>query len=156
MVVKPVSGFIAMTARFKLFLFVIVGWITACSSSSNPQNQIPDPTVELTLYLSLPSNQKLNTVGGWVYLNNVGFKGIWVYRASQTEFRAYERACTYQPQVLCHQVSVDTSNNILLKCDCCTSKWSFDNVVMYAPATLPLKIYRTFFNSQNQSLDIYN
>lgn len=131
-------------------LFVIFTLIT-CKKDNN--NGVPVAAVDISLYINNPSYVNLNTVGGWVAITG-GVRGILVYRSSSSEFKAYDRNCTYQSSNPCAVVSVDATN-ILAVDTCCHSKFSlFDGSVSQGPATFPLKAYNTTFDGN--ILRIYN
>ena len=63
-----------------------------------------------------------------------GVKGIIVYRESLSNFKAYERNCTYQPTNTCATVSVDDTNLIAVD-SCCGSMFSIlDGSIWYVLA----------------------
>jgi nitrite reductase/ring-hydroxylating ferredoxin subunit len=101
--------------------------------------------VNFTIAVDDPAYINLKTIGGWEYLSG-GSRGIIVYRTSQTEFKAYDRHCTFQPSETCALVSVDP-NNLTATDDCCGSSFLLtDGTVSKPPASVPLKEYNTFFD----------
>ena len=115
---------------------------TACKKDSGT----PDcGYVNYALYTTEPSFVNLNAIGGWTYIGG-GCKGIIVYRKTQDEFMAYERACTYDPDNNCPGVTVDGSN-INMTDTCCGSQFQiFDGNVTKGPASRVLQQYRTSFD----------
>ena len=116
----------------------------SCTKDNN--NNIPLVNVDLFLHTTDPLFISLNAVGGWIYLNG-GSRGLIVYKASNTEFKVYDRHCTYEPSNACALVSVE-ANNILGFDDCCGSRFilAADGSVSNGPAVIPLKQYRTTFD----------
>lgn len=125
-------------------LLIALFAILSCNKDGN--DIIPLVNVNLNLNISDPQFIDLNPVGGWIYLN-AGSRGIIVYKTSNTEFKAYDRHCTYEPANTCALVSVEV-NNITGLDDCCGSRFilASDGVVSNGPANLPLKQYRTSFD----------
>ena len=109
--------------------------------------------VNYSIYTSEPQFLSLNAVSGWIYIGG-GCKGIIVYRKSQDEFLAFERACTYDADNSCPGVTVE-GNNINAVDTCCGSKFQiFDGNVTKGPASRPLQQYRTSFDGS--VLEVFN
>ena len=140
---------------FLRFCLLVIISIAGCKKSSNNSSSgIPVTPVDVSLYINNPSYVSLNSVGGWVYVPNVGVRGILVYRSSSTEFKTYDRNCTYQSTNPCATVFVDATN-ILAVDTCCHSKFSlFDGSVSQGPASFPLKAYNNTYDGN--VLHIYN
>ena len=122
-------------------------------SKDNTNSGVPLVNVNIYINSSNPEFIDLNAVGGWTYIIG-GSRGILVYRASNEEFKAYDRHCTYDVTNSCGLVAVDASN-ITAKDDCCGSKFLItDGSVTQGPANQPLKAYRTSFDGS--VLHIFN
>lgn len=131
-----------------LFVFILI----ACSKENNNSN-IPLVTVNYYLQINNPAYNPVTVPGGWMYLNG-GSRGIILYRASNDEFKAYDRHCTFESTSSCALVSIET-NNITGLDDCCGSKFLItDGSVTKSPASLPLKQYQTSFDGS--VLHVYN
>jgi len=114
---------------------------------------VPYVYVNINIYVSDPQFVNLNAIGGWTYVTG-GYRGILIYRKSQTEFMAYDRACPYDPQDAAEQVKVDNTN-IQAVDDHCGSKFLItDGSVTNGPSGLPLKAYSTHYDGT--VLRIYN
>ena len=117
------------------------------------QEYVPNVPVDIYMYASSPSFVNLNAVGGWLYANG-GAKGIVIYRKSNSEFMAYDRNCTYQPNNSCAKVEID-STSLIAKDNCCGSEFLMtDGSVLKSPASLPLKQYQASFDGN--ILHIFN
>lgn len=138
-----------MRKLFKYILpFLLV--VTACRKDDNT---IPNVSVDIYIYTTDPNFVNLNAVGGWVYVTG-GSRGILVYRSSNSEFKAYDRHCPYQPDNTCGRVEVDSSNIQAID-NCCGSKFLLTSGdVTQGPAGVPLKQYTTNFDGS--VLHIYN
>jgi nitrite reductase/ring-hydroxylating ferredoxin subunit len=134
-----------------LFLVLFSALFFGCKKKRN--TVIPYIPVNIYIYPSDPNFNKINTPGGWVYLNG-GSRGIIVYRRSNEEFVAYDRHCTYDTENSCGQVEV-TSNQITAIDSCCMSEFVLtDGSVVKSPATAPLQAYQVSYNGNE--LHIFN
>lgn len=119
--------------------------ILLLSCEDNENNGVPLVATNIIIQINDPAYQNLSTVGGWEYITG-GSRGIIVYRLSTTEFKAYDRHCTFQPSSTCALVSVHP-NNISATDNCCGSSFSLQNgSVTSPPAAAPLKEYITHFD----------
>lgn len=135
----------------KLLLFASI--LLGCRNQTG--DFIPNVLVDITLNLNNPSYQPVNLVGGYMLLPNDAYRGIFLYRFSLNEFKAYDLACTHQPSQSCHVVRIDTATT-LLQCGCCSSRFNFEGQVLQGPAALPLKAYRTLYQPATNTLQITN
>ena len=117
-----------------------------CQSATQNANtgSIPNVAVNIQINLQNITYSKLTVDGGWVYLNG-GNRGIILYRASSTNFLAFERTCSYYPGNACARVRVAPSN-FSLQDTCCNSYFDFTGVPTSGPATLQLKQYLVTLN----------
>ncbi|TND01840.1 MAG: hypothetical protein FD123_4216 [Bacteroidetes bacterium] len=133
-----------------------LAFIAACSLSTacKKENQgVPYVPVNITMYVTDPQFVNLNAVGGWVYITG-GYRGILLYRKSQTEFAAYERACTFDPENTDEYVKMDANNIEAVDSHCGSRFLITDGSVTQGPAGVPLKTYQTHFDGT--VLTIYN
>jgi len=126
----------------------VTGWIflvtmMACESS-DPQEQIPAVIVNETINVTNLQYQNLQFVGGHVAIEG-GVRGIIIYRASTTEYRAFERNCSFEPLNTCARVEVDGSNFFMVD-PCCSSTFDFQGFPTGGPASLPLRKYVTLLD----------
>lgn len=132
------------------YILPLVLLVSACKKDDQG---IPNVSVNIQIYTTDPSFVNLNAVGGWVYITG-GSRGILVYRSSNTDFKAYDRHCPFEPENTCGRVEVDSSN-IQVVDNCCGSKFLItDGSVTQGPASMPLKQYSTSFDGS--VLHIYN
>ena len=125
--------------------------LIACESSG-PEDQIPAAIVNETINLTNQQYLSLQFVGGNVTISG-GVRGIIIYHASNNEYRAFERNCSYEPLNTCARVEVDGSGLFLID-SCCTSTFNFDGFPTGGPASLPLRLYPTIL--QGDLLTIIN
>ncbi|MFT5724053.1 MAG: hypothetical protein ACI9JN_001170 [Bacteroidia bacterium] len=153
MVENLVKGFIAMHKL--LFIICIVVVSASCNDNTPNGGQvfIPDVPVSITVNMDLPLHYHLQNLGGYTLLQG-GNRGIFLVHNFDDEFYAIERTCTFQPDLSCSQIQIDTSN-IQLRCgtydndtfaQCCQSLYSFDGFVLQGPSQFSLKRYNVFRN----------
>ncbi|RYD81381.1 MAG: hypothetical protein EOP53_06505 [Sphingobacteriales bacterium] len=131
-------------------IFVLIILFGGCAKeNTQANNPVPYVTVNRQINMDNPQYIKLNQPGGFVYLNDEGYKGIVVIRDYSDQYLAFDRACTYHPETSCAQLEMDNSGLNLL-CGkfegnefkpCCESKFSNNGAVINGPATYPLKQY---------------
>ena len=127
----------------------------AINCNKDNQERAFYPALDVYVNITLPQYNTLQVPGGWAYVNG-GLKGILIYAKGSNEFIAYDRNCTYNEANSCGTAEVN-AYNIIVDCLCDGSQYNiFDGAVNTAPATLPLKIYQTSFNSGNNTLRIFN
>ena len=150
-----------MFRKFSILLIVaFIGLFSSCKKKNQTvQDNIPYQTVNKTIYPNDPLFFRLQAVGGWVYLDNVGINGIIVYRLamnSSADFIALERTSTYFPDDPYARVKVQ-SDNFTLKDTISSSKWQITNgSVLSGPATVSLRQYNAFYDNGTGALRITN
>lgn len=111
------------------------------SCSENPTSpNIPPKVVNIEINLSNIQYQTLRQIGGYAYLAG-GNKGLIVYRQSQTEFRVWDRICTYDPGKECEVVEMHSSG-FYMEDLCCKSTFDLDGYMSSGPAKYPLLEYK--------------
>jgi hypothetical protein len=136
-----------------LILVFVITFFSFCKKKNQTvQDNIAYQTVNITLYPNDPLYFKLQTAGGWVYING-GVNGIIVYRKtttnSPTDFVALERTSTAIPDNPDAKVKVQT-DNFTLKDTISNSKWQIiDGGLISGPATQNLRSYNAIFDGNN-------
>jgi len=142
-----------------LVLFTFISIFFSCKKKSQTvQDNIAYQTVNVTIYPNDPLYFKLQTAGGWVYING-GVNGIIVYRKTAanlpTDFVAIERTSTALPNDPNAKVKVQV-DNFTLKDTISGSKWQiFDGGLISGSATQNLRLYNASFDGIN-TLNIRN
>lgn len=105
----------------KKILLVVVIISFFCCEKNDPNNNLPDVPVNLTINLNLPQYNKLIAAGGWVQVNG-GIKGIFITNrgVGKPSIVAFDRYC---PNKDC-QDPMDFDGNFKLKCSCDASEYS--------------------------------
>jgi hypothetical protein len=144
------------TTMRKLVIILLMGlFVSGCNDDTpnNGQIFIPNVPVSITVNMDLPSHFHLQNLGGFSLLEG-GHRGIFLVHNFDDEFYAIERTCTFDPDLDCGHIQVDTSN-IQLRCgiyendtfkQCCQSLYGFDGFVLQGPSRFPLKRYNVFRN----------
>ena len=126
-----------------LFLNILIATTISLTllSGCEKDMQHPVPNVHVDFRINLEITYELNTIGGWVYFSG-GYRGIVIYRLSEDEFRAFDRACTYD---VYNRIVVDDPP--IARCEECESTYLLiDGSVVEGPARYPLKQYRTTYH----------
>lgn len=129
--------------RRLLFLVLILVLITSSCEEEPINERIPFAFVNQDLNLNLIQYQNLRNLGGYVYIEagaDAGFKGIIVYHEGNGIYRAFERACTYDPYSDCDPIQVDDSELFMIH-ECCKSSFNFYGNPTGGPASLNLLQY---------------
>jgi len=123
-----------------ILLFVA---FTACEPQLT-DNPIPLITfADVVINLSLPEYTALRVDGGFKLLNNIGVRGVILYRVSNTSFHAYERNCSYHPNEAGATVDIHSSN-LFMQDFSCNSTFNFsEGQPQGGPAWRPLRQYHT-------------
>lgn len=107
---------------------------------------VPYLPIDVTIYPNNPSYFPIQSIGGWVYQENVGIRGVIIYRKSNEEFVVLERSSTHLPDNPAARVKV-MGNNFDLIDTVSNSKWRiFDGQVLQGPATWNLRIYGSSYD----------
>lgn len=143
-----------------LALFLIINVLSinnSCSERNETVSCFPNSTISVQLNLSLPLYYKLQTVGSWVYVNEVGAgtRGLIVVRTT-SGFKVYDRNAPH----LCPDTdtTLEVKNDTSVYCPKDGSQWILitgqptDNSV----AKIAPKTYGYSYNAASNILDIYN
>jgi hypothetical protein len=135
-----------------IFIAIIIVLLTGCSPRLSDDPIPYQPFQSLTLNLNLPDYLRLKTDGGFKEFGNLGIRGVIVYRKSATEYLAFEKNCSYQPNSACATVGVDISTLFLID-DCCHSTFALaTGEPTGGPAWRPLRQYQTILNGSDLTI----
>ena len=115
----------------------------AKSNSSGGGGSILSPGQTVTLDLTLPAYQALQTSGGSAYAQN---EQIIVYRDSETQAHAFSSSCTHQGCKLPLPV------NGTITCGCHQARFDTQGKVTRGPATRNLTAYNATINGTTITL----
>lgn len=134
-----------------LFFFICLVFHSGCDDIHQVIPSVP-------VNISLDTNTELANLGvgsTMICPKSGGYMGIILYRASLTEYYAFERTCTYYPNDT--SAVVAEKGSVIAVCPKCGSSFTLTSdgaLVFEGPAKLPLKQYQT--NLINSRLYIYN
>jgi Rieske Fe-S protein len=123
------------------------------SCSKAPSNTTTSGLVNQSI--NIINYPALNVVTGSLYISPAqgaaGVHGVIVYRASQTQFYAYEATCTYTGIPYCEPLVVVKTFYAEDTCKGCKSTFSLPGggAVVTNPATIPLHQYTAAFDGLN-------
>jgi nitrite reductase/ring-hydroxylating ferredoxin subunit len=141
---------------YKFKNLLLCSCIISINSCTKNQNIVPYVYVDQYINISLPLYSSLNSIGGWTYIEDVGSRGIIIYRQSYDQFSAYDRHCTFNADNPCGRATVDSTNSYV-ECACDSSRYQlFDGLVIQGPASYSLKNYQTSFDIVSNQIHIYN
>lgn len=132
--------------------------LAACGSSATSTQTIPSVSFSTQINITNQQYQALRYDNGVVVLPTSGIagggvKGLLVVRISATDYRAYDRNCSYQPYDACSLVSLDRTR-LFFRDSCCGSQFDFQGQVSRGPAVRQLRPYAT--NLSGSLLSISN
>lgn len=143
--------------RFKEILFLIISLLLlqSCRESENSISCFPNSTIQVTIALNHPSYQRLQNMGGWVYISEQqsGTNGLIVVKTSQG-FRVYDR----NPPHICPstQSTLIVQDNSKLVCPEDGAHWNLFTAEPISGTSVFPKIYRYQYNADNETLTLFN
>ena len=148
MVESQARGFMITNRNNLLYLLFFLGCSIALNGCEDEQleDQIPYQSFS-NIVINLNGQQYLDLNSlGYVPIDG-GVKGIMLYKNPfESEYVAYERNCSFEPNSSCARVEVDGSGLFMID-PCCESQFNFEGGLPIAgPATIPLRRYRTFLD----------
>ena len=128
--------------RFSIILLLPTFLLFSSCEEQIPDQIIPFAFVSEDINLTNLQYINLQNIGGFVY-HDAGYKGIIIYNEGSGVYKAFERACPYDPRSSCDPVAVDGSS-LFLKHECCNSSFNFNGNPTGGPASLDLLRYAVF------------
>ena len=116
---------------------------------SGCEPQLTDDPIPLIAFndavinLNLPEYSSLRFDGGMKMLNDIGVRGVIVYRVGVNSYHAYERNCSYHPNEAGSTVDVHSSNLYLTDFSCGSTFNLTEGQPTGGPAWRPLRQYHT-------------
>jgi nitrite reductase/ring-hydroxylating ferredoxin subunit len=113
-------------------------------------NDLLDDPIPISVFpdkfIQLNNEPTLNNNGGYIYINDIGVRGVILYRQNAQTYIAYERNCSYRPLDACATVEVDGSMLFMID-PCCSSTFEFTTgFPQSGVAWRPLRRYSTSLN----------
>lgn len=119
---------------------------SGCEPDMRDSDIPPAAFNDLYINLNLPKYAAIRTDGGAVYEDG-GVRGIIIYRMSSSQYFAYERNCSFEPNGACATVEIHASH-LYMEDVCCGSTFSFTTgQPLGGSAWRPLRKYQTIVNN---------
>lgn len=142
---KRIRRIWTITQSIALIMLIFCG-ANSCSPDLSDDPIPYTPFDDIVLNLSLPSNIKINTNGGFMETKTGGVRGLIIYRENATNYKAFEKNCSYHPNEAAATVSVDASTLYMID-HSCGSVFRFpDGEPGGGIAWRPLRQYVTFLD----------
>jgi len=142
---------------FQTILFLIISLLIAqsCRDSQEGLDCFPKVTIQVNLNLNHPNFQGLQIPGAWVYVNEQqsGTRGLIVVNTQQG-FKIYDRNAPH----ICpgETTTLLVEANSKLVCPHDGSEWNLLTGEPLVGSSVTPKMYRYQYNSQNETLLIFN
>jgi hypothetical protein len=131
-----------MMFRSVFFLFLVLLILFSSCENEMPEEVIPFALVSEDINVKYIQNINLTNIGGFIY-HDAGYRGIIIYHEGNGVYRAFERACTFDPKSSCDPIVVDESG-LFMKHECCNSTFDFFGNPTGGPASIRLLRYSVY------------
>lgn len=139
---------------FTLLIFSNLS-INSCGSTDDTVSCFPSTPINVTLNLNLPAYNTLNQVGGWMYVNEQqsGTRGLIIVRASDTNFKVYDRNAPH----ICPEsnTTLEVKDNISIICPKDNATWILLTGQPTAVSSVPPKTYPYNYDPSGKILTVY-
>jgi hypothetical protein len=136
--------------QISLVFFIFI----AFSCKKNKNHPVPSLSFDVTIYINLPSYNKLEGIGGWAYAEG-GSKGLVIYRKALDEFIAFDRHSPANDGSCVQSLVVDSLNFLQLNDLCSGAKFSLLDGSIISGSEYGLRQYQTNWDGTSK-LRIYN
>ena len=135
-------------------LFYILIILLIFSTCNTKDDYIQEVYVNINVDLNLPEYSDLQASGSSIFIEG-GVEGIIIYHGVGSDYKAYDRNCSYEPSLSCSKIDSVVAG--IAYCGCCSSAFLLSNnaSALNSPALLPLKAYNWSL-SNNSILRIFN
>lgn len=139
--------------RLTVLSLIMLLCFAQCKEKQN--GLIPYVAINTSIGINQPSYANLLPIGGYVYLNGYGARGLIIYHKDVNEYVAYDRNCTFNGfATSCNTLTVNQSLG-QAQDTCCGSSFSlYTGQVINGPANAGMVQYQTELSGQ--LLYIYN
>lgn len=129
-----------------LSLFICLSCKKKKTTPTETAYPIPYVAINVTIYPNDPTNFDIQAIGGWKYYSGAGVQGLIVYRKTQNDFVAIERASPENPNVAASALKVQ-SDNFTLKDTIKNAQWQIvDGAPMNNTSKWQLRLYGTTYD----------
>lgn len=135
-------------SSLKAMALLVLLLFSACGKKQKKYDEIP--YVYVNIEMTVIDLKTLNE-RGWDTIQG-GYKGIILYKESESSYLAYERACPYDPLDSCSLVEVEPSGVTAID-SCCESRYLLqDGTVFSGPSLISLKQYHTYYDGNHLNI----
>ena len=147
--------FSVLKAFFILLVFSLLSLVISCESRADTVSCFPSQIINVRLYTSLPAYRNLNTMGGWIYINEQqsGTRGLIVVNTG-TGFKVYDRNAPHLCPDTNTTLKVD-ENSIKIICPKDGAEWILQDGTPIKGSGLPPKFYEYSYNAATGVISIY-
>lgn len=146
--------FSALKSFFILLIFSLLSLVISCESRAETVSCFPSQIINVQLKLNLPAYRNLNTMGGWIYINEQqsGTRGLIVVNTG-TGFKVYDRNAPH----LCPDTNTTliVQNDIKIVCPKDGAEWILQDGTPIKGSGLPPKSYDYSYNAATGVISIY-
>ena len=146
--------FSVLKSFFILLVFSLLSLVISCESRAETVSCFPSQIINVQLNLNLPAYRNLNTMGGWIYINEQqsGTRGLIVVNTG-TGFKVYDRNAPH----LCPDANttLEVQNNIKIVCPKDGAEWILQDGTPIKGSGLPPKSYDYSYNAATGIISIY-
>ena len=136
----------------KLVIFLLFSIFFGCSQQ---EDYIPIVSVNEQIDLNLPKFIQLQTAGETMFIEG-GVKGIIIHNSGASDYKAYDRSCSYEPSLECARI--DYINSTIALCGCCSSAFLLNQngAIANGPTFRDLREYACKLDNNTKILYISN
>ena len=147
--------FSVLKAFFILLVFSLLSLVISCESRADTVSCFPSQIINVRLYTSLPAYRNLNTMGGWIYINEQqsGTRGLIVVNTG-TGFKVYDRNAPHLCPDTNTTLKVD-ENSIKIICPKDGAEWILQDGTPIKGSGLSPKFYEYSYNTATGIISIY-
>ncbi len=148
-VYRHIKKIMEFEKRYIFFIAILMMLLLSC----NKEDEHPVPNVPVEYHTNV-LHHNLNNPGMSAQITGHGYRGLFIYRLSMTEVRAYDRACPEDPACT---LNISDSSAELVESSCCASTYILtDGSPVQNHSGYPLRKYRCFFDSESGRLTVRN
>ena len=143
-----------LKAFFILLVFSLLSLVISCESRADTVSCFPSQIINVQLNLTFPAYRNLNTMGGWIYINEQqsGTRGLIVVNTG-TGFKIYDRNAPH----LCPDTNTTliVQDRIKIVCPKDGAEWILQDGTPIKGSGLPPKSYEYSYNAATGIISIY-
>lgn len=136
-----------------LFIFSLLN-ASSCSDRAETVSCFPSTPINVVINLNLPAYFDLQTVGGWIYVNEQqsGTRGLIIVKTTNG-FKVYDRNAPH----ICpdSNTTLNVENDIKIVCPKDGAEWILLTGEPLKTSSIPPKTYSYSFDNYSNALSVY-